>query len=51
MTTNRPHITSFFTNLQAPMPLGRKVRLLLRNACITIRTGSNCCGRYGEPGC
>lgn len=31
MTGNRPSIASFFTNLQAPMPLGRKVRLLVRS--------------------
>ncbi|MGB5932609.1 MAG: hypothetical protein WBH57_06050 [Anaerolineae bacterium] len=51
MTGNRPSIASFFTNLQAPMPLGRKVRLLLRNNWIKIRRQSNCCGHYGEPGC
>ncbi len=51
MTANRPSITSFFTNLQAPMPLGRKVRLLLRNNWIKIRRRTNCCGYPGEPGC
>jgi hypothetical protein len=51
VTGNRPSIASFFTNLQAPMPLGRKVRLLLRNNWIKIRRQSNCCGHYGEPGC
>jgi len=36
MTANRPSIASFFTNLQAPMPWGHKVRLLLRNDWINI---------------
>lgn len=51
MTGHRPSITSFFTNLQAPLPLRRKVRLLLRNNWIKIKTRSNCCGHPGEPGC
>lgn len=51
MTGNRPSISSFFTNLQTPMPLGRKIRLLLLNNWIKIRLWSNCCGHPGEPGC
>ncbi len=51
MMGNRPSITSFFTNLQAPMPLERKVHLLLRNNWIKVRRRSNCCGHPGEPGC
>jgi hypothetical protein len=38
-------------NLRQPMPLGRKIRLVLRNTWIKIRTRSDCCGNYGEPGC
>ncbi len=38
-------------NLRQPMPLGKKLRLLLRNNCIKLRTGSTCCGNHGEPGC
>jgi hypothetical protein len=51
MEGQRPSISSVFTNLQAPMPWRRKVRLLVRNIWIRLRTGSNCCGHYGEPGC
>jgi len=36
VTGNRRSITSFFTNLQAPMPLGHKIRLLLRNNWVKI---------------
>jgi hypothetical protein len=38
-------------NLRQPMPLGRKLHLILRNNWIKIRTASDCCGNYGEPGC
>jgi hypothetical protein len=38
-------------NLRKPMPIGRKLRTFLRNNWIKIRTGSACCGNYGEPGC
>lgn len=38
-------------NLRQPMPLSRKLRLIIRNGWIRIRTGSNCCGNHGEPGC
>jgi hypothetical protein len=38
-------------NLRQPMPLGRKLRLLVHNNWIKIRTRSDCCGNYGEPGC
>jgi hypothetical protein len=38
-------------NLRQPMPLKQKLRLILRNNWIKIRTGSSCCGNHGEPGC
>ncbi len=38
-------------NLRQPGSLGHKLRLLLRNNWIKIRTRSACCGHYGEPGC
>ena len=38
-------------NLRQPMPLGRKIWLVLRNSWLKIRTRSDCCGNYGEPGC
>ena len=40
-----------FTNLRAPMPLGRKIRLVIANNWYKIRTGSQCCGHPGQPGC
>jgi hypothetical protein len=43
--------TFFLTNLRQPMPLGRKLRLLLRNNWIKLRHAQACCGHPGEPGC
>ncbi|MEE8470774.1 MAG: hypothetical protein V3S51_05535 [Dehalococcoidia bacterium] len=51
MGGNRPSIGAVFTNLRAPMPLRRKSWLAMRNNWIKIKTRSNCCGNYGEPGC
>jgi len=38
-------------NLRQPMPLGRKIGLVVRNGVIKIKTRSSCCGHPGEPGC
>jgi len=47
----RPSASDSVRNLLQPMPLGRKVRLLVRNQLIKLRTGATCCGHDGEPGC
>jgi hypothetical protein len=47
----RPSLRAAFTNMRAPMPLRRKLWLVLRNNWIKLRTGQNCCGHHGEPGC
>jgi hypothetical protein len=47
----RGTISESTQNLRRPMPLGRKIKLVLRNNLIKLRTGSSCCGNYGEPGC
>jgi hypothetical protein len=46
-----PNLRSALSNLKAPMPLGRKIQRLVANNWVKIRTRSNCCGHYGEPGC
>jgi hypothetical protein len=38
-------------NLRQPLPLHRRLRLFVRNNWIKLRTRSDCCGNYGEPGC
>jgi hypothetical protein len=44
-------VSETLQNLRQPMPLGRKIRLVLRNTWLKIRNRSDCCGNYGEPGC
>jgi hypothetical protein len=46
-----PDLRAIFTNLKAPMPLGRKLQRILVNNWTMVRTRSTCCGRLGEPGC
>jgi hypothetical protein len=48
---HKPVPQGFLENLRQPMPLRRKLRLIARNNWIKIRSGSNCCGNHGEPGC
>jgi len=46
-----PDLRAIFTNLKAPMPLGRKIQRLLVNNWTKVRNRSTCCGHPGEPGC
>lgn len=47
----RPSPKDFLSNLRQRMPWGEKLRLFIRNNFIKIKTGRNCCGHPGEPGC
>ena len=38
-------------NLRKPLSLRQKLRLIVRNNWIKIRTRSSCCGNHGQPGC
>jgi hypothetical protein len=52
--TQRPRygtISEYLTNLDAPMPLPRKIRLLTRNLFLRVVRRKLCCGHHGEPGC
>ncbi len=44
-------IRDFITNMDQPMALPRKLRLLVRNITIRIVKRQDCCGHPGEPGC
>ena len=46
-----PDLRAVFTNLKAPMPLGRKLQRILANNWTKLRNRSTCCGHPGEPGC
>jgi hypothetical protein len=47
----RGSVSESVDNLRQPMPLGRKMKLMVRNNWRKVRTRSDCCGNYGEPGC
>jgi hypothetical protein len=47
----RPSPKDFLENLRREMPWREKLRLFIRNNFIKIKTGRNCCGHPGEPGC
>ena len=46
-----PDLGAFFTNMSAPMPIHRKLYLVLRNNLIKVIKRQSCCGHPGEPGC
>ncbi len=46
-----PSLRAYFTNMSVPMPLHRKLYLVLRNNFIKIWKRQGCCGHPGEPGC
>jgi len=46
-----PSPDAAWRNLTQPMPLGRKIRLVVRNTSFKIKTHQSCCGHRGEPGC
>jgi len=50
-TDDRPGLSATIRNLRQDLPWAVKVRLLMRNNLIKARSGSSCCGNYGEPGC
>lgn len=54
----RSTVRESLENLRQPMPLRRKLYLILRNYWLKLRNHwirlsvrSSCCGHYGEPGC
>ena len=52
ITMTRSSGNAFFANFStyhAPFPM--KVRLALANSWRKVRTRSDCCGNYGQPGC
>jgi len=48
----QPSAAAYLANLKQPMPLGKKLRLLARNAARRLfPRPATCCGHAGEPGC
>lgn len=52
MPKPRPSVTALFQNWSTyEAPMVEKMRLAVRNNLKKARTGSNCCGNHGQPGC
>ena len=47
----RPAFRDFFTNLNQPMPIHKKLARLTRNFARRVVLRQACCGHPGEPGC
>jgi hypothetical protein len=47
----RPNLRTSVNNILQPMPLPTKLKLLLLNNLLKVRTLSSCCGHSGQPGC
>ncbi len=42
---------AILANMRQPMPLRRKLWLVLSNTVIKLKNRQNCCGNLGQPGC
>jgi hypothetical protein len=47
----KPSMKDTVSNLSVPMPLARKISLLIRNNTYKLLNLKTCCGHPGEPGC
>jgi len=47
----QPNPKDFLANLLLGMHWREKLRLIIKNNLIKIKTLQNCCGNPGEPGC
>jgi hypothetical protein len=48
---NKPNVKGVVSNLSKPMPLAKKLSLLIKNNTFKLLNLQNCCGHPGEPGC
>lgn len=49
---SRPSFRESMRNFwRSDVPFPERVRLAIKNNAIKARTGQNCCGNHGEPGC
>ncbi len=47
----KPNVKDAVSNLSKPMPLSKKLSLLIKNNTHKLLHFKNCCGHPGEPGC
>ena len=48
---NEQHTFQPWANLKQSMPIWRKLRLLVGNNLVKLRTRKGCCGNFDQPGC
>jgi hypothetical protein len=46
-----PSLSAFFKNMSVPIPIHRKLYLVVHNTMIKIVKRQSCCGHHGDPGC
>ena len=46
-----PSPDAFRKNLAVPMPLPKKIGLVIKHGTLKIVKLKGCCGHHGEPGC
>ena len=51
MSASHDHGVPVIDNLRQDMPFWQKIRLVLANNIIKIKSRRNCCGNLGQPGC
>jgi hypothetical protein len=51
MAKRGPNFSDYFTNLNQPMPLKKKLTRLTVNISRRVVHRTSCCGNHGEPGC
>lgn len=49
--SERPDLKAVIDNLKQPLPILRKIFLLIKNSLLKIIRLRSCCGHPGEPGC
>ena len=50
--TDKPSFRVSLNNFRTyDAPLATKLRMVVANNLIKLRTRSSCCGHHGEPGC
>jgi len=47
----KPNVKDVVSNISKPMPLTKKISLLLKNNTYKLLNFKSCCGHPGEPGC
>ena len=50
-TSRNEVMSNWLTNWNQPLPLPRKLALVMRNLSLRVVKRSTCCGHPGQPGC